>query len=457
MLATLLFAFVVIVVAGLLIVEPRTFFASFFALTSVAFVNLGFFIDHLSHPNSSGLGLSVTSLGLLAVVLGILLGNRLNARLPEPSRFSRPAWLAATSVRSPNWQLSAMAIVILVPTWLYFIGLGYVPLFDGIWAVLTSGLDGLGVLNDSRLSRDDFVNAGATRVPLQGLLEIFRNLGVPTLFAFALAQVRRGFNLWPRVILMVICVVSVLAAGQRWPLMNLLVAAIFVLAVDGFKAHRRGLVTVAGGAVVGGLLLSILQARSVRDFENAFDSVLAGALDLFQRIFTGQAEVAIASYSSAAPGLRWQLGATYLQSFSSYLPGKEASYPVTFYQIVTGDSRGFTAPPDLYTEAYINFSWAGVVVIGVLWGLLISTLERRLFRTYATWDIAMRAGMLTILVFSAMTSIVFTFSFVFVAAGCIVANLGVDYLRRRLSSLGPDEKQMDLVEKGHVDGVVSEG
>jgi oligosaccharide repeat unit polymerase len=442
MLATLFFFATAFVLLTVLRLGGDQFtFARYFTLVSFVFVNLGFFLNHLlnGHAGTLGtdLGVAVTCLGLLSVVLGMLVGH--GAANRSVGAFRKPIVRSYAMGReaTPGTLLAVMSIVILVPTWLYFAGLGYVPLFDAAIAISSSGLDGLGVLNASRLSRDTYVNADASRVPLQGLLEIYRNLGVPVLFALALFQVRKGLPAFPRVFVIAVCVISVMAAGQRWPLMYLLAAALFVLASDNLTLSSRPVRLLMVTAAVAGVALSTLQSRSGERFESIVASVSNGFLDLLLRITVGQVEVPIASYSSSDPALRWQLGATYLKSLASYLPGSGASYPVEFYQKVTGDQIGYTAPPDLYTEAYINFSWLGVVVLGVAWGLALARFEN-LFRGKDAWNVAMRAGLLTVMLFSSTSGMVFTSSFVFVAIGCFLARWSANLLcRGRFSELRP--------------------
>lgn len=394
----------------------------FYVLVSLVFVNLGFFLNHLATGAVDGapssIGVMVTSLGLLSVVIGAIIGRHVFAKPPsstDPNGIS--------PIDRSDARLLTLSAVILIPTWSYFVFLGFVPLFDAAIAIATSGIDGLGVLNQSRLSRDAYVDASASRIPLQGLLEIYRNLGVPVLFAFAYAQKRAGASPKLRIVIMGLSVISVLAAGQRWPLMYLIAAGVFVMFLQEGALTRRAFRNVALLAVALGILLSALQARTLARLDDTLSALNFGAQNLFARIVTDQVAIPIASYYRENPQLSGNLGRTYLMSLSSYLPGEGASYPVEFYRVVTGDTAGYTAPPDFYTEAFVNFSWLGVVGVSLIWGGFLAFAEGRMYRNRSAWDVGIKSGLLTVLVFSAFTGVVFTLSFAFVAVGCHVARL----------------------------------
>lgn len=408
----------------LLLAKAKNITLSLFVAVSVSFVNVGFLVNYVDQgggdSSDAATGVHVVSIGLLSVVLGGLSATRMRAA---------PRAAIARVRLSSGAELAAVSLVVLLPSWLYFVLLGNVPLFDSVSAIATRGVDGLGVLNNSRLLRDAYVTGTGTRVPLQGLLEVFRNLGVPVLFAVTLAQLRSGLPRRPRIALMAVCAITVIAAGQKWPLMYLVAAGLAVTYIDG-RPRRRGLsrrIVIWG--TISGLVLSLMQARSFSTRSVDFlESVQLAFQDLVVRITQGQVVIPIQSYEVHSPLLQWQLGNTYILNLLSYLPGPGATYPVEFYKIVSGDSLGYTAPPDFYTEAYINFSFPGVAIIGFLWGLVIVHITSNAVDSRDWHLLGLRAGLITALAFSAISGVSYPLAFIFVALAVVAGRLVLTYI-----------------------------
>jgi hypothetical protein len=141
----------------------------------------------------------------------------------------------------------------------------------------------------------------------------------------------------------------------------------------------KRLVGVLGVGFLIGVVLSILLGRSLAGTPTVFEAVAYGVGDLVDRILFGNVKVPFASYALFPwrEGYLW--GASYLQNVMAFLPWDSSpSYAVTFYQLVTRDRFAFTAPPDLYTEGFINFGFAGTALVGLLYGLGLAALQRRI-------------------------------------------------------------------------------
>jgi hypothetical protein len=176
--------------------------------------------------------------------------------------------------------------------------------------------------------------------------------------------------------IMALCVVTVVAAGQRWPLQYLILIALFSVVISHGKLPGRA-IALAGliGLFLGGLL-SALQARGGVGASTGIWGLLeSGIANVLQRMFLGYVETPIASYYLSDVRLVDQGGATYWQSLAAYLPGLGESYAVTFYSIVYRSQTGFTAPPDFATELFINWGMLGVVIGGFIWGAFLASAD----------------------------------------------------------------------------------
>lgn len=170
---------------------------------------------------------------------------------------------------------------------------------------------------------------------------------------------------------------------------------------------------------VGGISLSGLLGRTVCSKLPIVEMLMFGAQDLFSRIVLGNAKLPFLGYQVFPYEKGWLYGWSWVQNALSYLPGPMPSYPVTFYKVVTGDHRGFTAPPDFYTEAYINGGWLAVVLVSALWGLILAGMDRVLARYGGTLlAVSISSMIATLLLFTSLSGIVFVFGGGIVA--CII-------------------------------------
>lgn len=167
-------------------------------------------------------------------------------------------------------------------------------------------------------------------------------------------------------------------SGQRWPLKDLLVVLIIFYSWIEPNSERywHFVWRVGKIAILAGVVLSVLLGRRATDWLGIAGMALEGAKDLFRRVVVGNAHVPFVSYRIFPNMHPWLLGGSWMQNLAAYVPGPRASFPVTFSQIVTGISTGFTAPPDFYTEAYINFGFAGVAIISFAWGYLLGVFQK---------------------------------------------------------------------------------
>lgn len=267
------------------------------------------------------------------------------------------------------------ALTILGPSWLYFALLGYIPL-------LSAGLD-FGSLQEARIARDPYHNANQAKIPLAGLLETFRNIGVPALAAAAWLRWRKHKKS-SYFFVFVFCVFTVLGAGQRWPLQYLLLTTLIALLATAptSVAGRKIIVRVAVIGAALGALVTVFQGRTGVEGSATFGEQFKGGLSaLVDRISSGYVEVPLQSYS-VLDALGFPLmGGSYLQTLMAFGPGMGESYAVTFYNQVLRIDSGFTASPDFSTELFINFGWVGVIAGSILWAFALRGLDARIFRS----------------------------------------------------------------------------
>lgn len=154
--------------------------------------------------------------------------------------------------------------------------------------------------------------------------------------------------------------------------------------------------------------MSALQRRTLETFDAWGDALAFAVTNLFERIFFEQSIVPILSYERDVYTPGSLLGRSYGDSLLAYLPGPGESFPVEFYKTVTGSTFSYTAAPDFYTEAYINFGIAGVIIIPLIWGMVISRVSTtRLVRDRAV-NAGIVGGLTAILAQSCFTGPVFT-------------------------------------------------
>jgi hypothetical protein len=345
-----------------------------FVLGSILFINAGFvlfYFDYRTEPWAAHAVLSV-SIGLLFTAFGALAGMRWLYRARKWQDALRKPLQADLSYPV---ALGAAAFV-LGTVCLYFALLGYVPLFEGIRTLLTQGFVA-GLVNTFRIGRDVYVNPNASYIPLQGLMEVIRYFGLPIVGIWFLHFARQGRHPFFSRGIFSLCLLFSVLTGQRWPLLHFLIALLIYYSWSlPAVQFRRVLVRMGLVAAIIGIVLSALLGRTQQAGLGYGEMFLFGAGDLAKRVLVGNVSVPFWSYEIFPDREGLLLGWSWIQNLLAYLPGQYASYPVTFYQLVTGDAKGFTAPPDFYTEAYINLHLPGVMLLSFLWGMLLIGLQR---------------------------------------------------------------------------------
>lgn len=376
-----------------------------FVISSMMLINVGFLVNAVETDGGADgwalEGLLVVSGGLLMFIIGAFLGSQ--KQVPNLS-----ARTVLVTERVATQRLIWIALLTFLPSWLYFYLLGYVPLFQGVDAVVNSGIDGLGALQASRLSRDGYASASGVLIPGQGLMQLMRNIGVPITAAYALAQMLAyRFNAL-RAIVLGLAVLTVLMAGQRWPLLYLCVALVAGLGLSGRRIRTRRVFGVLATVLVIGVIMSLLQRRTLETFTSWGDAVRFAVDNLFNRIFFEQSLVPIMSYETHAFAAGSLGGRSYWDSLMAYGPGANVSFPVEFFKTVTGSRYSYTAAPDFYTEAYINFGAFGVILLPLIWGVCLAVVSRSTFCRDRTLNAGISAGVTAILAQSCFTGPIFT-------------------------------------------------
>lgn len=233
-----------------------------YLLSSFAFVFTGFFIDAVEAGGGVNgwayRALVVVSLGTLAVVTGSAVAGSLSPAAggtPVTNDLHMPSSHIATR------RLLVAAFVVSVPAWAYFAFLGYVSLFDGVGAVVDQGVSSLGELQASRLSRDSYLSSGARYISLQGVMELARNVGAPLVASYSVVQLRLLGKSNVRIAIVVLCSVTILLAGQRWPLIYLGIAMLAGAASAGVRLPPRQLLGLATYVAILGLSTSLMQRQ----------------------------------------------------------------------------------------------------------------------------------------------------------------------------------------------------
>lgn len=354
----------------------RASLLAWFLFFSVAFVNIAAIYNVLTgYVTPGGLeALWVTTIGLLSVLCGGLLVGSMFALIKTPNVASERKTVDGARI------LYVMALGILGPAWLYFLQLGYVPLFDALKAYVDGGVSSLGTLHQSRLSRDSYASSSGVYIPFQGALELFRNFGAAVIFVYADRLRQNGLKGRGLIIIMALSLLTCLAAGQRWPLMYLMIATLLSRAVVNTRLPLSRVLQWGVLAIAAGATLSAFQARTQATLNSMFEALAFGVGDVLNRIVIAQTIVPLQSYEILDRVHAHMQEPSYITSFKALAPGEGDSFPVMFYQWVTGDSLGFTAPPDAYTEAYLNAGALGVVAVSLIMGAAVQWLESVLLK-----------------------------------------------------------------------------
>jgi hypothetical protein len=353
-----------------------------YLLSSIVFVNTGYLLLLSRQPTveHNGLALAVPLVGVVGVA--VVGGGYL---WYDPGLLKRQSGSVVIAGRTKEFSARCTAICsscLIAMAALYFVLLGYVPLIRGVQQVVQVGWSEAGsAVNTARLSRDGYVNTSAAYIPMQGLLESVRYFGMPLVACWNIRRMLSGDrSLIPRLLLATACLMTLLT-GQRWPVMYMAGAVgVLLMSLPGRRPRIPGKVLLFA-ALVGVALTALLNRGGGSSGGNLSEAIGSGASGLADRVLTGYIATPYASYGSMHDSLVNLSGASWLQSLHSYLPGPGASYAVTFYQRVTGDIQGFTAPPDAYTEAYLNFGWAGVLAFSCCWGMLLAVTGAALTRS----------------------------------------------------------------------------
>lgn len=389
-----------------------------FVISSVVFINSGYMVWAIKAgagaAPSRWHGSTVVSLGLVFFMVGVAVremfasAGPVRFRIPRAeTRYDADVPLGA-SINHANRRLLVAAGVTLIPAWSYFALLGYVPLFQGISAMATEGLGGAGALQSSRLGRDSYVSATARHIPMQGLLELLRNIGAPMVAAYAVSQwVRYGYS-GLRFVVMVLSMLTVLLAGQRWPMAYLALACIAAISLSGGGSRLKAMRVLLPGLAAVAIALSVMQKRTSDTFHSWKASLEFAVTDVLQRVFYDQSYISIANHEYATYSAGELKGLSYVMSLLAYIPGPGESFPVEFYRKVTGVDAGWTAAPDIYTESFINFGLWGVVMMSFGWGAFVASVGRIKFSREPALQIGLQSGLLAVLAQSCYTGPVFT-------------------------------------------------
>ncbi|MFE6995714.1 O-antigen polymerase [Microbacterium sp. NPDC057659] len=332
------------------------------------------------------------SLGVLAFIGGCLLMDALVRRAPpQPLVLVEDDAATAARAKRETRGLVMISAAILIPSWVYFVLLGEVPLFMGVTDVVNSGYGGLGALQTYRLALTPHLTGES--IPFKGLFDIARNYG--TLFIVGVSTVqllqKRGKAL--RIVLIVASVITGLAAGQRWPMIYLVVtalAAIYALARFGLRPRGRRVFGFSVALIAVGMVITLLQKRTTEVIDNAGSALSFVFENLYERIVFEQSATPILSFQRHVFAAGELEGASYWQAIQANLPGSDINnFEVDFFARVYGGHYGYTAAPGFFTEAYINFGFLGVVLLSLLWGMLLTRVDN------AKWwdsDLAFRPG-----------------------------------------------------------------
>lgn len=417
--------------------------ATLFIAISLVFINVGMFFRWLQTPPVERLGwptdaFLVSTLGLFFFLLGKAVGS---------IRPSKPKFAIAASPRVglSNFTLAGArglpfaCIVVLAASSLYFLARGSLPLLQGLSDLAASGQISNGLVSSHRNARDSY-SGTAVYLPGQGLLEAARYWGLPLVLLWSWIMIaKKRWRAMGRIFTAASIVLSV-ASGQRWPLMYLLVAVLLV-GMYVFTWRGKSILRWAGLTLLSGVVLSALLGRGAQGISSVGAALQFGAEQLASRLFLEQSLVPFISFQFSRESLLPDYATTFTQNLMAYLPGEGASYPVTFSRVITG-STGFTAPPDFFTEAWINGGWAMVAVLPFVWGLLLS--RATIGRSESVAAVGYRTVWITVLGFSGIAGVSQSFSVLIVYVAIYVAQFAGQTLA---SIAAPDAPRRNRVTK----------
>jgi oligosaccharide repeat unit polymerase len=349
-----------------------------FLVGSVFFVQLGFLYFYFVYEKAifAQDALLTISLGILSATAGGLVG--LFFLEPSPKKYQIPFQQVRWAY--PFQVYIFVAIILLSLTVLYFVLLGYVPLLMGLETLLTEGF-GPQLLQKPRTMRNIYINPDAAYIPLQGLLEAFRFVGLSMAAIWFVHRFREGKQRLLSVFMVAFCLFWLVSTGQRWPLLHFLINLSVYFSFTTSHYHFRRIASrIVLWGFVSGAVISALQARTNEVLIGLLEIAFFGVADLADRILFGNATAPVLSFQVFPYEYNWLWGQSYLQNLLCYLPGPYPSFPVTFNYMVMREQVGFTAPPDFYTEAYVNFGLIGTLIMSFLFGVLLAMLDKILLR-----------------------------------------------------------------------------
>ena len=355
-----------------------------FALISIVFINIGFIVyfndRSMSDFASSATALLSVNLGLGAVVVGAISGSILLRLDPSAWRNIQNLELR-TDITVGN--ACVVAVVVYLVSLFPFLLQGSVPLLDALVSLPGGGITD-NHMNILRNNADPYLSPDAVKIPLQGFFDAIRYGAVPVVCLWFLWFFRKGDRRALCCLFFAAGLLVTMASGQRWPLLFSIVSVIvFVSCTEPDPAQYRKLLSVLVVTSVGlGVLLSTLLARSSGGGDDPIQAVAYGFTDLFKRLFLGNIDAPFTCYSFFPTRYDWLMGEGYLQNLACFVPRsgeKKGSFAVTLYKLLY-NNEAFTAPPDMYTEAYVNFGIPGVLSVSFVCGLLLTWLQRAMVR-----------------------------------------------------------------------------
>jgi oligosaccharide repeat unit polymerase len=380
-----------------------------FTIVSICFINIGhiyYYIKYSEYYNWASKPLLVTSIGLFIICVSSLIHHIVFSKILSVKNNTNVKY----EYKLENYKIIFLiSLSVFIFVLIYYILLGYIPLFAAIKELVSDGLKN-GLMNTKRVERDIYVNEDAKYIPLQGFFEQMRYFGLPVVIFLNLFYLKKTKLSH---VMIAVAILLIISSGQRWPLMYALtgVFVYYSYIINNQKKFLKTSIKVFVLALLAGCVLSILLGRNLEHTDiGMFGTIFFGLSDLLTRIATGNVEIPFFSYSIIPYEVDYFYGWTWVQNLIAYFPGPYPSFPVDFYKLVTKDPIGYTAPPDFYTEAYINYSWIGVIFTCFLWGSVLFFIGRSiLFVENNIFKLSYKVLIITLIAFSAFSGIMFIF------------------------------------------------
>lgn len=392
--------------SGRLALSPLALFVG----ASIVFINIGFVGLSAGHAHADWASTAVlaTSVGLLMVCVGWFVGISTRSR-----RSAWPPRVQQGAQDLPYGIAITTALVVFGTVALYFWLVGYVPMYTALEKLASDGYS-QGILNTPRIMRDVYVNPRARYIPLQGFMEMMRYCGLPVIAVWFLHFYRCRTRPKTSLAMLVLSALLIVSTGQRWPLMYMMVtlATYWSWTSSAAALRRKGLLRILWVSVALAVVLTVLLARQPVEKDVGYLGLVeSGSVELWDRILYGNARVPFASYAIYGHTRPFLYGQSWLQNLVSLLPGPAPSFPVTFNTVVRRTHLGSTAPPDFYTEAYVNFSWPGVVMVSFIWGVVLAHFQGSVCgREPGLFRVSVLSLMTTMLAFTSISGVTMVFN-----------------------------------------------